>query len=78
MRVTYSGPASVLTVGFGTDVETVAVSAGHHTVYVPVLGSGNTAYVLSTSLNACVSKVTVGSFQPDDSVTAIPSAPAAG
>lgn len=78
MRVTYSGPATVLTVGFGTDVETVAVSAGHHTVYVPVLGSGDTAYVLSTSMNACVSKVTVGSFQPDNSAAAVPSGIIAG
>jgi hypothetical protein len=78
VRVTYSGPATVLTVGFGTDIQSVAVSAGHHEVYLPVVGSGNAVYVLSTSTNACVSKVTVGSFQPSDSATGIPSAIIAG
>lgn len=78
VRVTYSGPATVLTVGFGTDIESIAVSAGHHEVYLPVLGAGNAVYVLSTSTNACVSKVIVGSLQPNDSATAIPSAIIAG
>lgn len=63
-RVTYSGPATVLIVGFGEGTEAVRVAAGHHLVYVPIIGLGSTVDVVSISVNSCVSSVTVGSFQP--------------
>jgi hypothetical protein len=64
MRVTYSGPATVLIVGYGGDTQSVRVAAGHHEVYVSLIGSGSTVDVVSIGANSCVSSVAVGTFQP--------------
>jgi hypothetical protein len=81
-RLAYSGPGGRLTVRLGrTGTQTVALLPGKHLVYVPLVGAGN---LLSARFDAvgskplCVTTITVGQISPDQSGTAIPSAPVPG
>jgi hypothetical protein len=81
LRLLYSGPAGVLAARFGGNWSTVTAPAGTHVVYLPVLGSGNMVTVklpgAGTSA-ACVTDLTVGTFQPDQAASPIPAAPVPG
>ena len=83
VRLSYSGPGGVLAIGFGGDgtVARVTVPSGQHDVYVPEEGQGRavTARLLDSSAGAlCVTRVTVGSPQPDLAGQAIPAEPVPG
>ncbi len=81
LRLVYSGPAGVLAVSFGGNSSTVTVPAGTHAVYVPVLGSGDLVTVElpdAVTTAACVTNLTVGTFQPDQAARPIPAAPVPG
>jgi hypothetical protein len=81
VRLSYSGPAGVLVVGFGGSLRQVTVPAGRHVVYVPVVGHGSTvsAQFSGTPVGAlCVTRVTVGSPRPDLAGQAIPAATVPG
>jgi hypothetical protein len=81
LRLLYSGPAGVLAARFGGNWSTVTAPAGTHVVYLPVLGSGNMVTVklpgAGTSA-ACVTDLTLGTFQPDQAASPIPAAPVPG
>jgi hypothetical protein len=85
IRMSYSGPAGVLVIGFGGNQSQVSLPAGRHDVYVPVVGqgsavsaqfSGSPAGPLAGAL--CVTGVTVGSPQPALAGQAIPAVPVPG
>jgi hypothetical protein len=81
VRLSYSGPAGVLAIGFGGGVTQVTVPAGQHDVYVPEEGQGRTVsarFLGSTATATCVTGVSVGSPQPDLTGQAIPAAPVPG
>jgi hypothetical protein len=77
IRVTYTGSASVLTAGFahGTRTGTVTLPAGTHTAYLTAVGGGKTVTLRGTGGGLCVTGVTVGSLQPDQTKQAIPPLP---
>jgi len=81
VRLSYSGPAGVLVVGFGGSPRQVTVPAGRHLVYVPVVGQGSTVSAQFSGPAAgalCVTRVTVGSPRPDLAGQAIPAATVPG
>jgi hypothetical protein len=81
VRVDYSGPATVLMVGFGGNQAQAALPAGAHAFYVHLAaGSGKTVTVsqLSPAPAQCLAGVTVGTWQPSPSGRPLPAAPAAG
>ena len=81
VRLSYSGPAGVLVIGFGDNHSQVSVPAGRHDVYVPVVGQGSAIsakFSGSTAGALCVTRVTVGSPQPDQAGQAIPAAAVPG
>jgi hypothetical protein len=81
VRLDYSGPATVLMVGFGGNQAQAALPAGAHAFYVHLAaGSGKAVTVtpLSTAPAQCLTGVTVGTWQPSPSGPPLPAAPAAG
>jgi hypothetical protein len=81
VRLDYSGPATVLTVGFGGNAAQADLPAGTHSFYVPLAtGSGRTVTVtqVSPGAAACLTGVTVGTWHPAPSGRPIPAAPVAG
>ena len=81
VRLSYSGPAGVLVIGLGDSRSQVSVPAGRHDVYVPVVGQGSgvsAQFSGSTAGALCVTRVTVGSPQPDQAGQAIPAAAVPG
>ncbi len=81
VRLSYSGPAGVLVIGLGDSHSQVSVPAGRHDVYVPVVGQGSAVsaqFSGSTAGALCVTRVTVGSPQPDQAGQAIPAAAVPG
>lgn len=79
-RLDYSGPATELAVSFGAGWHTVTLPVGRHSVYVPTVGAGGAIglRLLGAGPAACITKVTVGSLQPDAAAQAIPPTPASG
>ena len=81
VRLDYSGPATVLMVGFGGNQAQAALPAGTHAFYVHLAaGSGKVVTVtqLSPAPSQCLTGVTVGTWQPVPSGRPIPAVPAAG
>lgn len=81
VRLDYSGPATVLMVGFGGNQAPAALPAGTHAFYVHLAaGSGKEVTVtpLSPAPSQCLTGVTVGTWQPAPSGRPIPATPAAG
>ena len=81
VRLSYSGPAGVLVIGLGDGHGQVSVPACRHDVYVPVVGQGSAVsaqFSGSTAGALCVTRVTVGSPQPDQAGQAIPAAAVPG
>ena len=81
VRLDYSGPATVLMVGFGGNQAQAALPAGAHAFYVHLAaGSGQAVTVspLSPAPSQCLTGVTVGTWQPAPSGPPIPATPAAG
>jgi hypothetical protein len=81
VRLDYSGPATVLMVGFGGNQAQAALPAGAHAFYVHLAaGSGQAVTVspLSPAPSQCLTGVTVGTWQPALSGPPIPATPAAG
>ncbi|MGH3068206.1 MAG: hypothetical protein ACRDND_03495 [Streptosporangiaceae bacterium] len=81
VRLDYSGPATVLMIGFGGNQAQAALPAGAHAFYVHLAaGSGKAVTVspLSPAPSQCLTGVTVGTWQPAPSGRPIPAAPAAG
>jgi hypothetical protein len=80
-RLSYSGPAGLLAVGFGGTPNEVMLPAGRHVVYVPVVGDGSTVslqFAGYSSRALCVTGVTVGSLHAEQADRAIPAAPVPG
>jgi len=80
VRVTYTGPAGALAVGFGGRWNTISLPAGTHAVYLSVIGSGNSVRLrLPGGANpVCVTSVQVGAPQPNEAGQAIPAVPIPG
>jgi hypothetical protein len=81
VRLDYSGPATVLKVGFGGNQAPAALPAGAHAFYVHLAaGSGKEVTVtpLSSAPSQCLTGVTVGTWQPAPAGRPIPAVPAAG
>jgi hypothetical protein len=80
VRLDYSGPATVLALRFGGKWADVTVPAGAHASYVPLTGSGKevTVRVAGRGPAACLTGLTVGTWQPAQSGRAIPAAPVRG
>jgi hypothetical protein len=81
VQLDYSGPATVLMVGFGGNQAQAALPAGAHAFYVHLAaGSGKEVTVtqLSPGPSQCLTGVTVGTWQPAPSGRPIPAVPAAG
>jgi hypothetical protein len=90
-RLEYSGPAGLLSVSFdaiGSYSQQIAVPAGSHVVYIPVLGSGNAVFVTFAGPGPaaigtppqplCVTHIAVGLVQPAQAGQAIPARPVPG
>ena len=79
-RVDYSGPSSVLEVSYGGNWSKVAVPAGAHVAYIPVLGQGDELSVrlAQPGPTLCITSVTVGAWHPVQSGLAIPAAAVPG
>jgi hypothetical protein len=81
VRLDYSGPATVVLVGFGGNQAQAALPAGTHAFYVHLAaGSGKEVTVtpLSPAPSQCLTGVSVGTWQPVPSAQPIPAVPAAG
>jgi hypothetical protein len=80
IRVAYTGPGNVLAVKFGGNWNTVTLAAGTHIAYIPVVGGGNAVTLLLESPGSavCVTGVTVGTPQADETGQGIPTMPVSG
>jgi hypothetical protein len=94
VRLDYAGPAAVLALRFGGKRAEVTLPAGAHAVFVPLAGKGNAVTVRLAGTvplvpggappppgiapAACLTGVTVGTWQPARSGPAFPTAPVSG
>lgn len=80
VRVAYAGPAEELAVSFGKNWNTISLPAGTHVAYIPVIGGGKkvTLKLLAGRSPMCVTGVTVGTPQPDETSQGVPATPASG
>jgi hypothetical protein len=80
VRVTYTGPASGLMVGFSGNSYAVSLPAGTHVAYIPVAGGGNAInlHLLADTGALCVTGVAVGNLVPDEAGPGVPPVPVAG
>lgn len=80
VRLDYSGPATAAAVSYGGTWVDVALPAGTHAYYVPVVGGGSAVSVrlAGPAPGWCLSGLAVGSMQPAASGPAIPAAPVDG
>lgn len=76
IRVAYSGSASVLSAGFGGQhAGTVALPAGGHVAFLTAVGGGKAVTLRGAGRGLCVTGLTVGSLQPDQTKLPIPPLP---
>ncbi len=76
VQVSYSGPAEALSVRFGGNWSKVALSAGTHVAYVPVVGNGNVVSLqlgdpVTAQLSGAASGQVGGAGQPGLCVTGV-------
>jgi hypothetical protein len=76
----YNGPATEVDVRFGGQWAHAALPAGRHHYYVPLTGSGRAVDVelASSARGGCLTGLTVGTWQPARSGSAIPRVPVPG
>jgi hypothetical protein len=76
----YNGPATEVDVRFGGQWAHAALPAGRHHYYVPLTGSGRAVDVelASSAPGGCLTGLTVGTWQPARSGSAIPRVPVPG